>query len=266
MNLRLTSFLTVFVLLALAEQFWPARPRLALRWQRWTKHLLLSGLNLVLMRLCLASAAIGTAQRAQSHSLGLFNLLSLDALLETGWAIVLLDLALYWQHRLMHKVPLLWRLHRVHHADYELDVSSGVRFHPVEALLSMLFKMSLIALLGASVQAVMIFELSLSLFSLWTHSNLRLSELLEKALRPVVMTPALHRLHHAMDSSTQNHNYGFSTTIWDRLFGSYASLSQTESFQIEIGDRQWPDALQPMQWHVILWKIVSSPIKTPSPD
>ncbi len=260
MTVRLASFFIVFGLLALAEQFWPARPRLVVRWQRWSKHLALSIGNLVLIRLCLAAAALGAVQWAHAHSLGLFNLLSLDAWLETALAIVLLDLALYWQHRIMHKVPLLWRLHRVHHADRELDVSSGVRFHPLEALVSMLFKMALVVLLGASVQAVLIFELSLSLFSLWTHSNLRLLESIEQALRYVVMTPALHRLHHAVDIPTQNHNYGFSTTLWDRLFGSYATLTQPESYQIELGDEHWPDARQPMQWRVLLWKIVTAPI------
>ena len=173
------------------------------------------------MRLLVPVAAVGTALWAERNDFGLLNLLGLTGPVAFLGAIVLLDLAIYWQHRIFHVVPLFWRLHRVHHADEELDVTTGVRFHPIEIVLSALIKIAVVALLGAGAVAVMLFEILLNATSMFNHANIRLPLALDRVLRLVIVTPDMHRVHHSVHMEETNSNYGFNLTWWDRLFGSY---------------------------------------------
>ncbi len=223
------------------EALAPRRQQQIPRRQRWPANLVLALLNIGLIRLLLASAAAGSALWAETQHFGLFNQLHLPYWLSFALSLILLDLLIYWQHRLIHLVPWLWRWHRVHHADQELDVSSGVRFHPVEALLSMGLKIATVALLGVPVSAVLSFELILNLCSTFHHSNVYLSPRLDKALRYLLVTPDLHRIHHSTRYDENNRNFGFSVPWWDQLFGSFLAQAQKLQTEIELGDAEIRD-------------------------
>ncbi len=223
---RLGVFLALLALLSLIEGLRPGPNPAQRRTQRWPVHVALVALDTAIARLLLPAGAVGAALWAQSMDWGLFN--QADALplwLEWALGLVLLDLAIYWQHRWLHRVPGLWRLHRVHHTDTTLDASSALRFHPLEILLSLLYKMSLAVVLGIDPWILLVFEALLSSFALITHANIALPPRLDRILRWVLVTPAMHWIHHSTRRDEQQRNYGFNLSIWDRLFGSYAQDS-----------------------------------------
>lgn len=154
-------------------------------------------------------------------------------------ALLLLDLAIYWQHRCMHAIPLLWRMHRVHHSDTGFDLSTGVRFHPLEITLSMLFKLGLVWLLGPPPGAVLLFEILLSSSALWTHSDTALAGRLEHRVRRLIVTPSMHRIHHSIRPMETNSNYGFLLSVWDRVFGSYRAAPAEPERTMPIGLEQF---------------------------
>ncbi len=193
------------------------------RGRRWPANVCLVLLGSVLARLLLPAGAVGAAVWAQARGFGLLNQVVWPDWLEFGFALVLLDLAIYWQHRLLHAWPLLWRLHRVHHTDRTLDATSALRFHPLEILLSLGFKIALAVVLGASPLAVMVFEVLLSSFALVTHANLALPTWLDRPVRALLVTPNMHRIHHSTDGAEQRRNFGFNLSLWDHLFASYAA-------------------------------------------
>ena len=239
--IRTTAFLGLFVLMALWEVLAPEHIQQIRRRQRWPANLALLVLNAALLRLIPSGAALGTAQWAASHQQGWLHQWAGPSALKIALALAGLDVLLYWQHRLLHRVPWLWRLHRVHHADLELDVSSAGRFHPLEALLSMGLKMAAVILLGAPPEAVLAFELSLNLCATFHHSNIHLPLWLESRLRLFLMTPELHRIHHSAHLSGSDRNFGFSGPWWDRLFGSWSDqIPQPLTF----GDGQLRDPVQ----------------------
>ncbi len=224
---RLGVFLALLALLSLVERLRPGPNPAQRRPQRWPVHLALVALDTAVARLLLPAGAVGAALWAQSMDWGLFN--RADALpLWLQWAagLVLLDLAIYWQHRWLHRAPWLWRLHRVHHTDTTLDASSALRFHPLEILLSLLYKMGLAVVLGIDPSIVLVFEALLSSFALITHANIVLPPRLDRALRWVLVTPAMHWIHHSTRREEQQRNYGFNLSVWDRVFGSYAEDSR----------------------------------------
>jgi sterol desaturase/sphingolipid hydroxylase (fatty acid hydroxylase superfamily) len=185
-------------------------------------------IDAAVLRLALPLLAMGVAVWAEARGFGLLNL--------TGWpeglriliAVAVLDLAIWAQHLLFHKVPILWRLHRMHHADPEMDATTGLRFHPAEVLLSMVIKMAIVAALGAPPVAVLLFEVVLNAASLFNHANIRLPGYVERALRLVVVTPDLHRIHHSDKREETDSNYGFSVTWWDRLFGTFRAAPRPD--------------------------------------
>lgn len=257
--IRSGAFLGLFLLMALWEVLAPRRPQLLRRWERWPVNLALLVLNAVMLRLIFSGAALGTAVWAAGQHRGLLNQLSLPIWLEVLLAVGMLDLLIYWQHRLFHVLPLLWRLHRVHHADLELDVSSGARFHPLEALLSMLLKMGAVALLGVAPAAVLIFELSLNLCATFNHGNVYLPVWLDRPLRWLLVTPDMHRVHHSVVRGECNSNYGFCVPWWDRLFGSYVDQPAAGQLGMTIGDAEIRDpylaqALSPLLFRIPLEK------------
>lgn len=234
---RLWLFLGLLAALSLAERLRPGTNPPQRRAQRWPAHLALVALDTLLARLLLPAGAFGAAVWAQSAGLGLFNLRP-DALpmgLEALAAVLLLDLAIYWQHRWLHAVPWLWRLHRTHHTDTTLDASSALRFHPLEILLSLAYKCALAVVLGVDPAVLLAFEALLSSFALMTHANVSLPPRVDTALRRVLVTPAMHWVHHSTHRDEQQRNFGFHLSIWDRLFGSYAERSrdQPQTFGVE---------------------------------
>jgi sterol desaturase/sphingolipid hydroxylase (fatty acid hydroxylase superfamily) len=198
------------------------------RGRRWPANMGLVLLDTVLARLLLPAGVVGAAAWAQAQGFGLLNQLAWPAWLEFGIALVLLDLAIYWQHRLLHAWPLLWRLHRVHHTDRTLDATSALRFHPLEILLSLGFKIAFVVLLGITPLAVMVFEVLLSSFALVTHANLTLPPWLDRPMRALLVTPNMHRIHHSPRADEQSRNFGFNLSLWDHLFGSYAAHARSQ--------------------------------------
>lgn len=219
-QIRLAAFLGVFALVAAAELLLPWR-RPQRRARRWAANLGILAVDALLLRVLLPGAAVGAALWAERQGIGLLRALALPAALAVPLAVLLLDLAIYWQHRVFHAVPALWRLHRVHHADTEFDATTGLRFHPLEILLSMLVKVAVAVALGAPAVAVLAFEVLLNATSLFSHGNLRLPPRLDAALRRVLVTPDMHRVHHSALRAETDSNFGFCVSWWDRLFGSY---------------------------------------------
>ncbi len=232
---RLSCFVGVLVVMAIAEALAPRRKRLLPRSIRWSSHAALVALNTLAARFLLPITAVAAASWATTNGWGLLNHLSLPEWLELLVAVVLLDLAIYGQHVLFHVVPVFWRLHKVHHADLDLDVTSGVRFHTLEILLSALLKLGLVILLGPSALAVMVFEIVLNAGSLWSHSNVRLPLAVDRLLRLVLVTPDMHRVHHSVIPVETNSNYGFHLPWWDYLFGTYQAQPQAGHEGMTIG-------------------------------
>lgn len=219
--LRGSIFFTLLVLLGVAEWRWPrhrAEPR---RGRRWPTNLAFGVAGALSVRLLMPWLAVDAALWAKQQGVGLLHVLPLPGWLAATVAIVGLDLMIYGQHRLMHRVNWLWRMHRLHHSDMALDVSSGVRFHPLEILFSMLLKIAAVVALGAPPVAVLAFEILLNGFAMFTHANLAIPERIDRQLRRVFVTPDMHRIHHSIVHDEQDTNFGFHVSWWDRLFGSY---------------------------------------------
>lgn len=235
-TIRFSIFISVFFLLAIVELIWPRRELSLSRSKRWSTNLTLSFANTLLVRLFIPIAGISSALLMEKSGLGLFNVITLPLWLEIALFVLLFDLTIYWQHRLYHLLPILWRLHRVHHTDTDYDLTTGNRFHPVSILLSALVKLLLVFLLGPVAIAVLAVEILLNLSSMFNHSNLRLPLIVDRALRYLIVTPDMHRIHHSQLESEHNRNFGFNLSCWDRLFGSYLDqpVSSHESMQLGI--------------------------------
>jgi sterol desaturase/sphingolipid hydroxylase (fatty acid hydroxylase superfamily) len=220
-TIRLGCFAGVLLLMALWEALAPRRRREAGRPLRWASNLGLIALASLAARLLVPLGAVGAALLARERGWGLFNRVLLSPWLALVLSVVVLDFAIYLQHVLFHKVPWLWRLHLVHHADLDVDATTGVRFHVFEILLSLGFKMAVVMLLGAPALGVLLFEVLLNATSLFNHANVRLPAWLDRPLRLVVVTPEMHRVHHSVVASEANRNFGFNLPWWDYLSGTF---------------------------------------------
>ena len=241
--IRLGIFLGLFAILATLEALLPRRARSQPRSTRWVTNWSVTILNTITLRLlavALPLLAVGAAIDAEAQGWGLFNAISLPLWFEITVVVLILDFAIWLQHLITHKVPLLWRLHRVHHADVDMDVTTAIRFHPVEIALSMLLKIGLVYLLGPAVIAVVLFEIILNGTAMFNHSNLALPAWLDKALRKVLVTPDMHRVHHSVHRHEHDSNYGFSLSVWDRVFGTYISQPEAGHDDIQVG-LEWQD-------------------------
>lgn len=218
---RLSIFIGVMVLMMLLEALLPRKQRAQLRGGRWFTNLGLIVIDSVALRLVLPIVAIGTAVFAQERGWGLFNLVDLPVWVEIVLAMMLLDMAIYWQHVAAHHLPILWMVHKVHHVDRDIDVTTGLRFHPIEIIFSMLYKMICVLILGPAAVAVLLFELVLNACAMFNHANVRLPLWLDKMVRVILVTPDMHRVHHSIIVRETNSNYGFSLSWWDKIFGSY---------------------------------------------
>jgi len=219
--LRVSAFLLVLAAMAAWERVAPARTPGEPWWRRWRTNLGLAAANTLLLRVALPTTAIGVASFAQANGWGLLNHYGIGGWVALAVAVVALDFVIYLQHVLFHAVPTLARLHQVHHADPDFDTSTGIRFHPIEIVLSMLIKYAAIAVIGAAPLAVLGFELLLNLTSLFNHGNVRIPGTIDAVVRTFLVTPDMHRVHHSVVAAERNSNYGFCLSVWDRLFGSY---------------------------------------------
>ena len=219
--IRLGVFLAVLLALLALERVRPWRALRPLGARRWPHNLGLAALGAILVRALVPAAAVGAALWAEARGIGLLPALGAPAWVAIPLSVLLLDLLIYWQHRITHVVPPLWRLHRVHHADPEIDATTGLRFHPVEILLSMLLKMGAVVALGAPAVAVLAFEVLLNATAMFNHAAIRLPPRLESRLRLVLVTPEMHRTHHSEAKAETDSCYGFCLSWWDRIFGSY---------------------------------------------
>ena len=219
--IRLGVFAGVLALLVAWEHLAPRRQLAVGRRRRWPGNVGIVVIDAVLVRILFPTAAVGIALVAEANGWGVLNLVAVPDWLAILVAIIVLDLIIYAQHVLFHAVPLLWRLHRMHHADLDIDVTTGVRFHPVEILLSMVIKLGAVVALGAPALGVMIFEVLLNATSMFNHSNVRLPVGVDRWLRRILVTPDMHRVHHSIVRQETNSNYGFNLPWWDHVFGTY---------------------------------------------
>lgn len=235
--IRLSFFLGVFALVALWELAAPRRALTVSKALRWSSNLGLVVLNTVILRLVFPLAGAGLAAFCAQQGWGLLNHFQVSAALAIPLAVIAMDFVIWLQHVMVHAVPALWRLHRVHHADLDYDVTTGARFHPIEILLSMLIKFATIVVLGPPVVAVVIFEVLLNATAMFNHGNIRLPAGVDRVLRLFVVTPDMHRVHHSVEDDECNSNFGFNLPWWDRLFGTYRDQPRAGHEAMAIGIR-----------------------------
>ncbi len=252
--IRLTAFFGVLAVVAVAEIALPRRRLTASKLRRWVSNLGIVFLNSALVRLLLPATAAGFALLAAQRGWGVFNVLETPAWVGIIASVVILDFAIYLQHVMFHAVPALWRLHRMHHADLDFDVTTGARFHPIEILLSMLIKFAVIAVIGAPAVAVIIFEILLNATAMFNHGNFRLPAGLDRVLRLFVVTPDMHRVHHSVEDHETNSNFGFNLPLWDRLLGTYKAHPDAghEAMTIGIRDYREPKLVSDLPGMLIL--------------
>ena len=237
--IRLAAFCGIFGLMAFWELVQPRRKQMVGRGWRWPNNLGVVVVDTLLVRIVFPTTAVGLALVANARGIGLFNVMRPAAWVAVAASVILLDLTIYFQHVLFHAVPLLWRLHRMHHADLDVDVSTGLRFHPFEILLSMVVKFAVVVALGAPATAVLLFEMLLNATSMFNHSNIRFPEGFDRLLRWFVVTPDMHRVHHSIVPRETNSNFGFNLPWWDRLFGTYRAQPAAGHEAMTLGIEQF---------------------------
>lgn len=239
-TLRVSIFLSLVLTLGIGQWLFPRRKPRHNTLKRWLTNFGMVVLDSILVRLLFGLVLPASiALWAEEQQIGVLHLLNAPAWLAFAVSLILLDGLIYWQHRLFHRIPLLWRLHRVHHYDKDYDLSTALRFHPIEILLSILIKNSAILMLGAPAAAVILFEVLLNGMALFNHANLALPRPLDRVLRLFVVTPDMHRVHHSVHSAEMHSNFGFNLSIWDRIFASYVAQPRDGHEQMAIGQ---PDA------------------------
>ena len=239
LSIRLLVFVGVFIAMALWEVAGPRRERSVGRAARWPANLGVTILNSVVVRMLVPGGAVAMAVAAERHHFGLLNQVALPDVIAVATAVILLDLVIYLQHVMFHAVPVLWRVHRMHHADIDLDVTSGARFHPLEIVLSMVIKLGVVAALGTPASAVLVFEVLLNATSMFNHSNVAMRAGVDRVLRLIVVTPDMHRVHHSIVARETNSNFGFNLPWWDRWFGTYRAEPGAGQLGMTIGIEQF---------------------------
>jgi len=264
-TIRLGAFIGVFTTMALWEAVAPRRPSSYSRLARWPSNVAIVALNTVLLRILLPATAVSLALLAAQRNWGLLNNLRLPWWSTVVVSVVLLDLATYLQHVMFHAVPALWRLHRMHHADLDIDLTTGARFHPIEIILSMLIKFGVVAALGASAVGVLIFEVLLNATSMFNHGNVRIPVGLDSWLRWFGVTPDMHRIHHSILVGETNSNFGFNLPWWDRLLGTYRDQPAAGHKGMTIGIEQFRDGRELWLDRMLLQPFRGLSVHTPSP-
>jgi len=239
--IRISAFGGILAVMAVWEMLAPRRQWTTAKAKRWIINLAMVGFNTLFIRAILASGAIGAAVLAGQEEVGIFHQVDWPWWVEVIIAVVLLDLVVYVQHVLMHAIPILWRLHMVHHSDVDIDVTTGVRFHPLEIALSMFIKIGAVILLGAAPIAVLMFEVLLNATSMFNHSNVHIPVHVDRILRWIVVTPDMHRIHHSVIPRETNRNFGFNLPWWDRILGTYLSDPDKGHEHMTIGLEHYRD-------------------------
>jgi len=234
-TIRLSFFFSIFILLMVWELIFPKRAINPMRLRRWLPNISLVVLNSVVANAVFSAGAIGVAYFAQANGMGLLNIYSLSFYPNLIISLLFLDFVIYFQHLLFHYVPWLWRLHKIHHSDVEFDVTTAVRFHTIEILISMVIKMGVIFAFGIQWMPVLIFEVLLNGSSMFNHSNIKLPKWVDRLLRTFIVTPDMHRVHHSKDRRETDNNFGFNLPWWDYLFGTYTAQPRLGHDNIEIG-------------------------------
>lgn len=248
-QLRLGIFAAVLALMAAWEVAAPRRPLTGSRRRRWTTNLALAGLGTLTVRIAVPLLAAGVAAEAARNGFGIFHWLEVPFFPALIASLLVLDVLVYAQHIVFHHAGFLWRFHRVHHADTNIDATTGIRFHPVEIVISMGIKMAAVALLGAPVAAVIVFEIVLNATAMFNHSNIGLGARMDRVLRTVIVTPDMHRVHHSVYRDEHDANFGFSLSVWDRLFGTYKAQPRDGHETMRIGLTAYPGpAPEGLQW------------------
>jgi sterol desaturase/sphingolipid hydroxylase (fatty acid hydroxylase superfamily) len=237
--IRMGFFLGILLAMAIWEVAAPRRRREIPRLLRWSSNLGVVVIDTLLVRLTFPIVAVGLAIIAEQRGWGLFNILDVPGWVAFVVSVLALDLAIYLQHVMFHAVPALWRLHRMHHADLEFDVTTGLRFHPIEILLSMGIKLAVVAVLGPPAVAVLVFEVLLNATAMFNHSNIAIPPAIDRVLRMIVVTPDMHRVHHSIHPSETNSNFGFNLPWWDRLLGTYRPQPREGHEAMTIGIEQF---------------------------
>jgi sterol desaturase/sphingolipid hydroxylase (fatty acid hydroxylase superfamily) len=251
--IRLTGFVLIFAAMAILELVSPKRPLSAPKAMRWFANLSIVAINSAVLRVLFPLLAVGAALEAEVRGFGLFHWLDAPMWLAVPLAVVLLDLLVYAQHVAFHFITPLWRLHMMHHADVDIDVTTGARFHPVEIALSMLIKMAAVALLGAPAASVVIFEVALNATAMFNHANIGVPNALDRWLRLVIVTPDMHRVHHSARRIETDSNFGFNLPWWDRLFGTYRPQPGAGHLGMQIGLPQFQEnRRQTLIWMLLL--------------
>lgn len=263
-TIRLMVFIGLFVLLALFEAIWPRRTLTSSKSRRWVTNVGIVVADALVVRLLFPIVPVTLAATAQAKGWGLFNILGISGWVELASGLVLLDLIIYLQHRLFHRIPLLWRLHRMHHTDLDLDVSSGTRFHPLEIALSLLIKMTVVLLFGIAPLTVLLFEILLNATSLFNHANLAIPLSIDRWLRLILITPDMHRVHHSVIPKETDSNFGFSQPWWDRLFGTYQDQPREGHTQMTIGLREYRNQLELGIWRLLQIPFEPYPVRKKS--
>lgn len=263
--LRLGVFAAVLAAMAIAERCWPARGD-ARPARRQLANLGLVLIDTAVLRLAFPVLAVVLASQVHARGGGWLGAFTWPPWLEIALAVLLFDIAIYWQHRLLHLVPLLWPLHRVHHSDTAFDVTTGVRFHPLEIALSMAIKLGLVVVLGPAAVAVVIFELLLSASSLFSHADFALPPRIDQALRRLIVTPSMHRIHHSVRREETDSNYGFNLSLWDRVFGSYRAHARQPERSMPIGLPSWRDPAALGLWPLLLQPFRRPPVAQDPPE
>ena len=233
--IRISGFALVFAAMALWEIAAPRRTLVAGRKPRWPGNLGILIVDALAVRILIPTAAVGAALFAAGRGWGLLHMAGLRLSVATLLGFLVLDLAIYGQHVLFHKVPVLWRLHRMHHADLDIDVTTGVRFHPFEILISLAFKIATVIAFGIPAVAVLLFEVVLNATAMFNHANVSMPAALDRVLRLVVVTPDMHRVHHSILRNETDSNFGFNLPWWDRLFGTYRAMPQAGHERMTVG-------------------------------
>ena len=257
--IRLGFFFGILALVAVGELLFPRRTLRTGKAVRWLSNLGVVAVDTLMVRLLFPVLGVGVAVAAQAHGWGLLNVLALPTWLSVPIGVLVLDLVVYLQHAMFHTMPLLWRLHMMHHADLDIDVSTGLRFHPIEIAISMVIKMTVIAALGPSAFTVILFEVILNGTAMFNHGNLRLPLALDRAFRLLVVTPDMHRVHHSVAIRETNSNFGFNFPWWDRLFGTYRAQPAMGHEQMVIGLAQFRDSRKNTLRHMLVMPFTDPP-------
>ncbi len=246
-SIRLVTFFVMLGIMAVWEIISPRRALSVSKGLRWMNNLGIVALNTAILRLIFPAAALGMTALAETQGWGLLNYLQTPYWIAVIVSVIIMDAAIYFQHVLFHAVPILWRLHRVHHADLDLDVTTGSRFHPIEIILSLLIKFATIMILGPPIVAVVIFELILNITSMFNHANIKIPQYIDRLLRWFIVTPDMHRVHHSVEDDETNSNFGFNLSWWDQLFDTYRAQPRMGHEKMTIGISTFRD-LQNCTW------------------